>query len=205
MQELPFTACCMAVWPALLNDEATARKSVTEMEHALRCANVMCADAVLLVPTRVTDDYSYARAYEDSQTLIRKLIPLAEELQVTIAVENVWNKFLLSPLEFARYIDEFESPRVRAYFDVGNVIIYGFAQDWILTLGHRIAKIHLKDFKRANYQWVPLGEGDVNWPYVSKALAQIGYKGYLTPEVSGGDEAYFTDLAGRMDRLISTS
>ena len=133
------------------------------------------------------------------------MIPLAEELQVTIAVENVWNKFLLSPLEFARYIDAFDSSRVRAYFDVGNVIIYGFAQDWILTLGSRIAKIHLKDFKRSDYQWMPLGEGDVNWPRVSEALVKIGYTGYLTPEVKGGDEAYLTDLAKRIDRLVVSS
>lgn len=192
-------------WPSFLGDESTARKSLAEMEHALRCAKAMRADTVLLVPTRVTEDYSYGRAYDDSQALIRRLIPLAEELQVTIAVENVWNKFLLSPLEFARYIDAFDSSRVRAYFDVGNVIIYGFAQDWILTLGSRIAKIHLKDFKRSDYQWMPLGEGDVNWPRVSEALVKIGYTGYLTPEVKGGDEAYLTDLAKRIDRLVVSS
>ena len=190
-------------WPTALGDTQIAQKAMTEMEHALRCANAMGADAVLLVPTRVTEEYAYADAYQDSQSLIRKLIPLAEELKVVIAVENVWNKFLLSPLEFARYIDAFESPWVRAYFDVGNVIIHGFAQDWIRTLGRRIVKVHLKDFKRDGYQWKSLGEGDVNWPQVSKALAEVGYTGYLTPELQGGDEAYLTDLSGRMDRLVS--
>jgi hexulose-6-phosphate isomerase len=190
-------------WPTALGDTQIAQKALTDMEHALRCANAMGADTVLLVPTRVTDEYAYAEAYKDSQSLIRKLIPLAEELKVVVAVENVWNKFLLSPLEFSRYIDELESRWVRAYFDVGNVIIHGFAQDWIRTLGSRIAKVHLKDFKRDGYQWKHLGEGDVNWPQVSKALAEVGYAGYLTPELKGGDEAYLTDLAERIDRLVS--
>ena len=190
-------------WPTSLGDARTAQKSLADMEHALRCANAMGADAVLLVPTRVTEEYAYTEAYKDSQSLIRKLIPLADELKVVVAVENVWNKFLLSPLEFARYLDEFESHWVRAYFDVGNVIIHGFAQDWIRTLGSRIVKVHLKDFKRDGYQWKHLGEGDVNWPQVGKALAEVGYTGYLTPELQGGDEAYLTDLSGRIDRLVS--
>jgi len=118
-------------------------------------------------------------------------------------VENVWNKFLLSPLEFARYVDEFESPWLQAYFDIGNVIIYGYAQDWIRTLGKRIVKIHLKDFKRQGYQWKMLLEGDANWPEVRRALDEIGYNGYVTPELGGGDEAYLTELSGRIDKIIA--
>ncbi|MBN2513441.1 MAG: sugar phosphate isomerase/epimerase [Sedimentisphaerales bacterium] len=190
-------------WPSFLNKDDVAKKAVAEMEHALRCAKAMGAGTVLMVPSRVTDDYSYGDAYRDSQALIRKLIGLAKELEVVIAVENVWNKFLLSPLEFARYIDEFDSPWVKAYFDVGNVIIYGFSQDWIRTLGKRIAKIHLKDFKRDGYKWVDLGEGDVNWKQVSAALTEIGYRDYLTTEVRGGDEAWLTELSQRIDKLIT--
>lgn len=192
-------------WPPFLNKDDVAKKAVAEMEHALRCARVMGASAVLMVPSRVTDDYAYGDAYRDSQLLIRKLIPLAKELEVVIAVENVWNKFLLSPLEFARYIDELDSPWVKAYFDVGNVIIYGFSQDWIRTLGKRIAKVHLKDFKRDGYQWVDLGEGDVNWKQVSAALNEIGYCDYLTPEVRGGDEAWLMELSQRIDKLVKIS
>jgi len=192
-------------WPPYLNKDDVAQKAVAEMEHALRCAKAMGASAVLMVPSRVTDDYAYGDAYRDSQALIRKLIPLAKELEVVIAVENVWNKFLLSPLEFARYIDELDSPWVKAYFDVGNVIIYGFSQDWIRTLGKRIAKVHLKDFKRDGYKWADLGEGDVNWKQVSAALNEIGYRDFLTPEVRGGDEAWLMELSQRIDKLIKTS
>lgn len=192
-------------WPPFLNKDDVAQKAVAEMEHALRCAKAMGASAVLMVPSRVTDDYAYGDAYRDSQALIRKLIPLAKELEVVIAVENVWNKFLLSPLEFARYIDELDSPWVKAYFDVGNVIIYGFSQDWIRTLGKRIAKVHLKDFKRDGYKWADLGDGDVNWKQVSAALNEIGYRDYLTPEVRGGDEAWLTELSQRIEKLVKTS
>ena len=201
---VPIHSIVYGWWPPFPGpDPAVVKKSIASMEKALRCANAMGASAVLLVPTRVTETFSYAQAYKRSQRYIRELIPLAEELGVIIAVENVWNKFLLSPLEFARYVDEFDSPWLKAYFDVGNVIILGFAQDWIRTLGKRIVKIHFKDFKRRGYQWTNLLEGDVNWPEVSRALDEVGYTGFVTPELRGGDEAYLTDLSKRIDRIIT--
>ncbi len=202
---VPFHSVVYGGWQAPLSDPRpdVADKGVAGMETALRSAKTLGADNVLLVPALVTETVSYGQAYERSQKNIRKLLPLAQELQVTIAVENVWNKFLLSPLEFARYVDELDHPRLRAYFDIGNVILFGFSQDWIRTLGQRIARIHLKDFKRQGYQWTNLLDGDVNWPQVRKALAEIGYSGYMTTELSGGDEAYLTDLAGRIDKIIA--
>ena len=192
-------------WGAPFSDPnpKVIEKGLAGMQTALRSAKALGADTVLLVPAIVKEDVSYAEAYKRSQEHIRKLLPLAKELGVIIAVENVWNKFLLSPLEFARYVDEFESPWLKAYFDVGNVIIYGYAQDWIRTLGKRIVKIHLKDFKRSGYQWKTLLEGDVNWPEVREALEGIQYDGFLTPELRGGDEAYLTDLSGRIDKIIA--
>ena len=157
----------------------------------------------MLILGIVNEEVSYGDAYKRSQECIRKLLPLAGELGVVIAVENVWNKFLLSPLEFARYVDEFDSPWLKAYFDIGNVIIYGYAQDWIRTLGKRIVKIHLKDFRRKGYEWTHLLEGDVNWKQVRLALDEIGYNGFVTPELRGGDEAYLTDLSGRIDKIIA--
>jgi len=173
------------------------------METALRSAKALGAETVLLVPAIVNETVGYSDAYKRSQEHIRKLLPLAGQLGVVIAVENVWNKFLLSPLEFARYVDEFESPWLKAYFDIGNVIIYGYSQDWIRTLGKRIVKIHLKDFKRKGYQWTNLLDGDVNWPEVRRALDEISYNGFLTTELRGGDKAYLTDLSERIDRIIA--
>ncbi len=202
---VPFHSVVYGGWQAPLSDPRpeVTDKGVAGMETALRSAKALGADNVLLVPALVTETVGYGEAYERSQKNIRKLLPLAQELQVTIAVENVWNKFLLSPLEFARYVDELDHPRLKAYFDIGNVILFGFSQDWIRTLGKRIVRIHLKDFKRQGYEWTNLLDGDVNWPQVRKALAQIGYSGYLTTELSGGDEAYLTDLAHRIDKIIA--
>jgi hexulose-6-phosphate isomerase len=183
-------------------DSKVIEKGLAGMETALRSAKALGAETVLLVPAIVTETVSYGDAYKRSQEHIRKLLPLAEQLGVIIAVENVWNKFLLSPLEFARYVDEFESPWLKAYFDVGNVIIYGYSQDWIRTLGKRIVKIHLKDFKRKGYQWTNLLEGDVNWKQVRRALGEIGYDGFMTTELHGGDKAYLMDLSERIDRIL---
>lgn len=184
-------------------DKKKVRKNISDIEHSLRCANAMGCDTVLVVPAIVTEKISYDDAYKRSQEYLAKLIPTAEALGVTIAIENVWNKFLLSPLEFARYLDEFKSPWVRAYFDVGNVIIYGFAQHWIRTLGERIIKIDLKDFERNGYKWKNLLDGDVNWPEVTKALDEIRFEGFMTAEVGGGDQEYLADLSKRMDKIIS--
>ncbi len=189
--------------PFSSGDPKVIEKGLAGMETALRSAKALGADTVLLVPANLNEDVGYGDAYKRSQKHIRTLLPLAKELEIVIAVENVWNKFLLSPLEFARYVDEFDSPWLKAYFDVGNVIIYGYAQDWIRTLGDRIVKIHLKDFKRKGSQWTNLLEGDVNWKQVRLALDEIGYDGFLTPELRGGDEAYLTDLSGRIDKITA--
>ncbi len=191
-------------WPPFTNrDPKEVGKRIESMKDALRCARVMGADAVLLVPTSLTEEFSYQDAYKWSQEYVSRLIPTAEETGVMVAVENVWNKFLLSPIEFARYLDELKSRWVKAYFDVGNVIIYGHAHHWIRTLGKRLVKIHLKDFKRSGYQWKNLLDGDVNWPQARKALDEVGYNGYMTAELSGGSEAKLTDISERIDQIIA--
>ncbi|MCX5645212.1 MAG: sugar phosphate isomerase/epimerase [Phycisphaerae bacterium] len=193
-------------WGGPLSDPKpeNVAKGMASMETSLRCAKAVGADAVLLVPAVVNEEVGYGEAWERSQKNIRKLLPLAKELQVTIAVENVWNKFLLSPLEFAKYVDQFDDPWLKAYVDVGNMIQFGFAQDWVRTVGKRIVKIHLKDFKRKDNRFTAnLLEGDVNWPQVRKALEEISYKGYMTTELDPGDEAYLTDLSRRIDKIIA--
>ena len=202
---VPIHSIVFGGWHAPFSDPDpnVREKGHQGMETALRSAKALGAATVLLVPAVVKENVSYGDAYTRSQKCIRKLLPLAEELGIVIAVENVWNKFLLSPLEFARYVDEFDSPWLKAYFDIGNVIIYGYAQDWIRTLGKRIVKIHLKDFKRKGYQWTNLLDGDVNWKEVRLALDEIGYNGFMTTELRGGDEAYLRDLSGRIDKIIA--
>ncbi len=191
-------------YPLSSSDSEVVEKSLAGMRTSLHNAKLWGADAVLLVPAVVNAQTSYRDAWTRSQKEIRKLIPLAEELKIVIAIEEVWNKFLLSPLEMARYIDEFQSPWIRAWFDVGNVVLYGYPEDWIRTLGKRIVKVHLKDFKRKQdgYAWVNLGDGDVDWAAVRAAFAEIGYAGSAIVELDASDEAYLRDVSRRVDRLL---
>ncbi len=191
-------------YPLSSSDSAVVDKSLAGMRTSLHNAKLWGSDAVLLVPAVVNPQTSYRDAWTRSQAQIRKLLPLAEELKIVIAIEEVWNKFLLSPLEMVTYIGEFKSPWIQAWFDVGNVVLYGYPQDWIRTLGKSIVKVHLKDFKRKEdgYEWVNLGEGDVDWPAVRDAFREIGYAGSAITELKAGDEAYLRDVSRRVDRLV---
>ncbi len=194
-------------YPLSSSDPAVVEKSLTGMRTSLQNAKLWGSDAVLLVPAVVNPQTPYREAWTRSQKEIRNLIPLAEELKVVIALEEVWNKFLLSPLEMATYIGEFQSKWIKAWFDVGNVMLYGYPQDWIRTLGKSIVKVHLKDFKRKEdgYAWVNLGDGDVDWAAVRQAFADAGYSGSVIAELKGGDEAYLRDVSNRIDRLLLSS
>ena len=198
-------------YPFSSADPAVVKKSQEGARVSIRNAHLWGAETVLLVPAVVNAQTTYKEAFTRSQVAIRELIPLAEELKVTLALEEVWNKFLLSPLEFARYIDEYQSPRVRAYFDVGNVVLYGYPQDWIRTLGPRIAKLHIKDFSFRQQKgsekevaaWVPLGEGDIDWTAVYQALHDIGYQGTATLELDPGDGAYLKEMRRRFGLILA--
>jgi len=192
-------------FPLSSSDPQVVATSMKGMETSLHNAKLWGADTVLLVPAVVNPETSYKEAWTRSQAQIRKLIPLAEQLKVVIAVEEVWNKFLLSPLEFARYVDEFNSPWVKAYFDVGNVVFYGYPQDWIHTLGNRIAKLHIKDFRYKNRmtEFVALREGDIDWKAIHRALGEIGYHGTATVELSGGDKSYLQEVSKRFDLILA--
>src|SRR5437588_11757124 len=191
-------------YPLSSSDPAAVEKSLAGMRTSLQNAKLWGSDAVLLVPAVVNAQTSYRDAWSRSQREIRKLLPLAAELKIVIAIEEVWNKFLLSPLEMAAYIKEFQSPWVQAWFDVGNVLLYGYPQDWIRALGKSIVKVHLKDFKRKEngYEWVNLGDGDVDWEAVRAAFREIGYAGSAITELKAGDEAYLRDVSRRVDRLV---
>jgi L-ribulose-5-phosphate 3-epimerase len=195
-------------YPLSSADPEVVAKSVAGMEASLRNAKLWGCDSVLLVPAVVNPETSYQDAWTRSQKVVKeRILPLAQELKVVIGMEEVWNKFLLSPLEMARYVDEFASPYVKAYFDVGNMLFYGYPQDWVRTLGKRIHRVHIKDFKldrgKGKFDWTNLGEGDVDWPEVRKALGEVGYDGWVTTEIGGGDAAYLRDVVARFDRFLA--
>jgi hexulose-6-phosphate isomerase len=151
----------------------------------------------------------YQQAYWRSQTELRKVLPTAERLEVRLAVENVWNRFLWSPLEFAQYLDEFYSPWIGAYLDLGNTLTYGWPQQWIRILGSRIVKLDLKDRSRAQYDErgqairTKLGKGDANWAAILAALDEIGYTGWGTAEVAGGGPERMVEISQNMDQILS--
>ena len=193
-------------------DPKVREEGLEALKQTLRDAKRYGATSVLLVPAVVNKQVSYPDAYTRSQEQIRKAIPLAEELGVKIAIENVWNYFLLSPLEAARYVDEFNSPAVGWHFDVGNVINYGWPEQWIRVLGKRIQKLHIKEFSRKRRDneglWkgfsVPLLEGDDDWPTVMKALDEVGYAGWAMTEQPGGDTPEgLADLATRLGKILT--
>lgn len=200
-------------WNKTLSDpNPTVRQEGLEaLQQAIRDAKAYGATSVLLVPAVVSQSVSYADAYTRSQAEIRKTIPLAEESGIKILFENVWNNFLLSPLETANYIDEFESDSVGAYFDVGNVVRYGWPQHWVAALGKRIGKLDIKEFSRQKMNDeglrkgfnVEIGEGDCDWPQVREQLSAIGYTdGWATAEVSGGGEERLTEILDRMRKVL---
>jgi L-ribulose-5-phosphate 3-epimerase len=193
--------------PLSSTNEEVRTQGVEGVRHALWVASWAGADTVLVVPGVVTADESYEAVYDLSKKSIRELIPTAEELGVTMALENVWNKFLLSPMEFCEYVDSFDHPLVQAYFDVGNILIYGFPHHWVETLGRRIKKVHIKDFNVSQRQFVPVLSGDVDFPRFINALRGVGYDDYLTAELPPYPqypEQLVWDTSHHLDRIINS-
>ena len=196
-------------WSHPLSDADAEVRQVSHnaMLDSLATAEAIGADAVLLVAAVVNPKTTYEDAYRRSQEEIRKLIPAAQEKGLTIAIENVWNKFLLSPIEFSRYLDEFESDAVSAYFDVGNIVAYGFPQHWIRSLGSRISKVHVKGFNANEHRFTYLiEECTIDWNAVMTALKDVGYDDYMTAELPvGADDPEGTvhQICEDMDRIIA--
>ena len=209
------SVCCRDHWGKPLSDPnpRVREEGLDSLKQSLRDAKRYGASSVLLVPAVVSKEVSYADAYNRSQAEIRKAVPLAEELGVKIAIENVWNQFLLSPLEAARYVDEFQSPAVGWHFDVGNILNYGWPEQWIRILGPRIQKLHIKEFSRKKRDsqglWkgfdVKLLEGDNDWPAVMKAVDDVGYRGWAITEQGGGDSPEgLKDLVQRLEKILAS-
>lgn len=193
-------------------DPEVRKECIQSVAQSLQEAKDFGADTVLLVPGVVNEKVAYEQAYVTAMNSIRELIPHAEKTGVQIALENVWNNFLISPVEARRFVDEINHPLVGWYFDVGNILRYGWPEHWIKTLNSRIMKLHVKEFSRKimndeglrkGFQ-VNLLEGDNNWPVVMEAVREIQYSGgWIIAEVSGGDRNRLKDISERMDKIIS--
>jgi hexulose-6-phosphate isomerase len=185
-------------------DPAIRDKAVEALRTALKDAKYYGATTVLVVPGKVTNPKTenYDQVYARSQEGIRRVIPLAEQLGVKIAVEVVWNDFITKPEQMVQYVDDFKSPMVGTYFDVSNMVKYGRpSAEWIRILGKRMLKFDFKGYSRKQ-GWVPIGEGDEDWPEVLKALDEVGYHGWATAEVAGGGEKELRDVANRMNHIL---
>lgn len=185
-------------------DPAARGRGVDALKIALRDARAYGATTVLLVPGRVTDPATetFEQAWLRSQQELRKVLPLARELGVKIAIEVVWNDFLTTPEELCRYVDELKDGMVGAYFDASNVVKFGRpGADWVRALGPRLLKLDFKGYSHAR-QWVAIGDGDEDWPALRRALAAIGYRGWATAETEGGGPAELAEIARRMDKVL---
>ncbi|WP_437204487.1 TIM barrel protein [Planctomicrobium sp. SH664] len=176
------------------------------LEQALLDAKQVGATSVLLVPGKVTGpEETHDDVWKRSIVEIRKVLPVAEQQQIKILIENVWNGFCETPEQYRDYIDEINHPLVGAYFDIGNVRRFGKPEEWIVILGPRIGKLDVKDWSRKQYEsgksgFCRLGEGDVDWPAVRAALKQIGYTGWATRE--GREDKSLADTAELMNQLL---
>ena len=193
-------------------DPSVRQFTIDSVKKSLDDVKELGGDTVLVVPGVVNEKVSYEEAYKNSLESIRKLIPHAEKTGMKIGVENVWNNFILSPIEAKMFIDEIDHPLIGWYFDIGNILRYGWPEHWIRTLNSRIVKLHAKEYskKKMNDEglWkgfnVDLLEGDNNWPEVIKALKEINYKGeWLTIEVSAGNRDHLKKLSEQMDKIVS--
>ncbi len=184
-------------------DRATRDRGRQYLEQSIRDSKAFGGDTVLLVPGAVRgEDENHDHVWRRSIVEIRKVLPLASRLGVRILIENVWNGFCESPEQLRDYLDEIDSPWVGSYFDIGNVRKFGPSEDWIRTLGSRIVKLDVKDWG-GNNGFCRIGDGDVNWPAVREALHEIGFSGWCTAEVAGGDRERLADIAQRMDRALA--
>ena len=206
--------CCSTHWSKPLShpDADVRQEGIEGAIVALEDAYAYGTNAILLVPGIVNETISYDECWNRSVDGIRKLLPVAEKMKVMICIENVWNNFLLSPMEACRYVDNFNSPYVKFYFDCGNILAYGWPEQWIKILGDRIGRIHIKEYSKqiADQQGrgagfgAPLTEGSVDWKKVMEALRQNYPNVWLTTE-QGSNKTLedLKDLSERFDKILS--
>lgn len=208
------SVCNSVHWKKPLSspDPQIRKEGFEGMIVAMEDAKAYGTDAVLLVPGTVSEEVGYDECWNRSTEEIKRLLPIAEKLRVKICIENVWNNFLLSPMEAVRYIDQFESPWVKSYFDIGNIANYGWPDQWIRILGNRIGRVHVKEFSKEKAEkegrWKgfdpELLEGDIAWQKVIASIRKAGYGPWLTIEHKGGDTPEgLKTLSTKLDRIIA--
>lgn len=211
----------VSIWPSgapggttLNDDDPQVRATgVGNIRKAIALAKALNCGALLLVPGRLGDGpkfrYGYQQTWDRVTAELKKLTADAEKARVYLTPENVWSKFLISPLEMRAFLDQFQSSWVQAHFDIGNVMQFGYPQDWIATLGSRIKRVHVKDYKlstRAEQgRFVDLLEGDVDFKEVMAALGAAGYRGFLSPEYGprSGDPDYLLKVSRSLDKILA--
>ena len=218
--ELPSVASWLPWEHNLVSDDPRERQRARDLVTAqIAAAHALGAHTVLVVPGYVGVDFvpgstpvDYEQAYERAQEAIAGLAPVAGAAGVDIGVENVWNKFLLSPLEMRRFLDEIGHDAVGAYFDIGNALLVGYPEQWIRILGHRIRKVHVKDYRRSPGgfdSFVDLLAGDVDFPRVVESLTDIGYDSYVTAEIMPpyhhAPDQLVVNTSASMDRIFTWS
>ncbi len=191
-------------------DPELADRAVELGKVMVRQAELVGADTVLIVPGVVGSETSYDRVWENAQTNLKRLVEFAESKQIHLGIEDVWNDFLYSPLEMKRFVEQLDSPNLGVYFDIGNVLEYGYPHQWIEILGDHIKKLHCKDYIKSIGDlngFTYLLQGDVDWERVMNSLEDIGYEGYITVEVPPyrhvDPEKAVYDSSSSLDKILS--
>ena len=201
---IELASMCLSARPLdiMTNDAQLREQSIETVVRGLKAAKALGVDTMLVVPGRIGPDCYYDDAYYNALTACRRLGPLAAEIGVDVALEYVWNWFLVSPLEYKRFLDEVDHESIGLYYDTGNMVIQGYPEMWARIVGRHIKKVHLKDFKRDGAQWPPLLEGDVDFPAVMRELRAIGYDDALLSEVAPSI-ASFEDTAAAIRKIMA--
>jgi len=190
-------------------DPTQRARGVAAIRRAIEFAQYLECGALLLVPGGLGHGPKFEVGYKDTwerlTVELKRVIPLAERAKVFLTIENVWNRFLVSPLEMCSFVDQFHSPYFRTHFDIGNIMQYGYPQDWILTLGSRVKRVHVKDYllkPGGQGRFIGLLEGDVDWRAVMQALVEVGYRGFLSHET--GHDPSDPDKLKKVSRALDT-
>lgn len=187
--------------------------TIKSVGQSLQDVKALGGDTVLVVPGVVNAQVSYEQAFNNALDSVRKLIPHVEKTEVKIGLENVWNNFILSPLEAKHFVDTINHPLIGWYFDIGNILRYGWPEHWIETLNRRIVKLHIKEFSREKMNNEGLGkgfdveltEGDIDWAVVMQSIRTVDYQGqWITAEVKAGDRNHLAKISQQMDRILNS-